>query len=121
MAQTARIMVVEDEILVLLSLVDLLADHGLEAVPFGRADTAAKGKGSIDALITDIDLPGAMSGLELAWQMAADRPDMPIVVVSGGHKPKPADLPHNAVFLSKPYRSDEILAALHLPVHAVAA
>lgn len=113
MSDLSRILVAEDEILLLLSLVDSLTEHGLEAVPVTSARAAVSLLDTgIDALVTDIELPGNYSGLQLARLTARLRPDMPIVVVSGGVRPGSEDLPAGAVFLPKPYRVEDILSAL---------
>jgi DNA-binding NtrC family response regulator len=109
-----RVMVVEDEVMLLLDLVDNLADFGIDSLPLSMADGAARTlcAAGVDALITDIELPGKNSGLDLAWRCAQLRPDMPIVVVSGGVRPTRAQLPPNAVFIPKPYGIQQILAGL---------
>lgn len=114
MDQIKRVMVVEDEVMLLLDLVDNLADFGIDAVALGLADGAARTlcKSDIDALITDIELPGSTSGLDLAWRCAQLKPEMPIVVVSGGVRPTAAQLPPSAVFVPKPYNIEQILAGL---------
>ena len=114
MDQIKRVMVVEDEVMLLLDLVDNLADFGIETVALGMADGAARTlcKSGVDALITDIELPGTNSGLDLAWNCAQLRPNLPIVVVSGGVRPTRSQLPPNAVFVAKPYGIAQILAGL---------
>lgn len=114
MDQIKRVMVVEDEVMLLLDLVDNLADHGIDSVAVGFADGAARTlcKSDVDALITDIELPGTNSGLDLAWRCAQLKPNLPIVVVSGGVRPTRAQLPPNAVFVPKPYGINQILDAL---------
>ena len=109
-----RVMVVEDEAMLLFDLVDNLADVGIDALPLSTADGAARTlcKSDIDALITDIELPGSYSGLDLAWRCAQLKPTMPIVVVSGGIRPTPAQLPPGAVFIPKPYNIHQILDGL---------
>ena len=109
-----KVMVVEDEVLLLLDLVDNLAGEGIDALPLARADGAARTlcQSDIDALITDIELPGTNSGLDLAWRCAQLKPNLPIVVVSGGVRPTPAQLPPGAVFIPKPYSIRQILAGL---------
>lgn len=109
-----RVMVVEDELMLLLDLVDNLADFGIETLPLSTADGAARTlcKSDIDALITDIELPGNNSGIDLAWRCAQLKPNLPIVVVSGGVRPTRSQLPPNAIFVPKPYGIDQILAGL---------
>ena len=114
MPEIAKVLVVEDQPLLLLDLIDQLADFGLEAVPAGSARTAARLLTTdIDALVTDIELGDGPDGLCLARLAAEARPDLPIVVVSGGVRPQAADLPAGAAFISKPYRVSDIVAALH--------
>lgn len=115
-------MVVEDEVMLLLDLMDNLADHGIDSLPLGMADGAARTlcKSDVDALITDIDLPGQNSGLDLAWRCAQLKPNLPIVVVSGGVRPTQAQLPPNAVFVPKPYGINQILSALDRRVRRAA-
>ena len=114
MPEIAKVLVVEDQPLLLLDLIDQLADFGLEAVPAGSARTAARLLTTdIDALVTDIELGDGPDGLCLARLAAEARPDLPIVVVSGGVRPQAADLPAGAAFIAKPYRVSDIVAALH--------
>ena len=113
MSDLSRILVAEDEILLLLSLVDGLAEYGHEAVPVTSARAAVSLLDTgIDALVTDTELPGNYSGLQLARLTARLRPGLPIVVVSGGVRPKSDDLPPGAIFLPKPYRVEDIISAL---------
>ena len=112
MTRTAKIMVVEDDILILVELVDMLAECGLQALPCSSADSAMALCDTIDGLVTDIDMPGTRSGLDLAWHVHRTRPGLPIVVVSGGRRPLAVELPPGAIFLPKPYRLADILAGL---------
>ena len=113
MDTTGRVLVVEDEVILLLSLVDCLTDFGFAPVPV----TTAKGAVSlltenVTALVTDIELPGGYDGLQLARLAARHNPAMPIVIVSAGVHPTREDMPAGAVFLPKPYRVEDIVVAL---------
>jgi len=113
MPEISKILVVEDQPLLLLDLIDQLADLGLEALPAGSARTAARLLATdIDALVTDIELGDGPDGLRLAQLVAESRPGLPIVVVSGGIRPRATDLPAGAVFIPKPYRVSDIVATL---------
>jgi DNA-binding NtrC family response regulator len=113
MSECARVLVVEDQPLLLLDLIDQLTDFGIEPLPAGSARTAARLLASdVDALITDIELGNGPDGLALARLAASHRPGLPIVVVSGGVRPAIADLPPGATFIPKPYRVGDIVAAL---------
>lgn len=114
MSILSRILVVEDQSLLLLDLIDQLTELGLHALPASSARTAARLiSANIDALVTDIELGDGPDGLALARLAAIARPGLPIVVVSGGVRPDPAELPPGAVFVPKPYTIGTILDALH--------
>ncbi len=113
MTDKPRVIVVDDEIILLLDLTDQLTEAGYHVQPV----TTARGALSLidsatEALVTDIELPGNYSGLQLAKLAAKLRPNLPIVVVSGGVKPAASDLPPGAVFIQKPYRVEAIMAAI---------
>lgn len=113
MGAKGRVLVVEDEVILLLDLVDNLSDYGFDAVPVTTAKGAVSLLGdNIAALVTDIELPGNYNGLQLARFAARERPGIPIVVVSAGIRPSAEDLPAGAVFLPKPYRVEDVVAAL---------
>ena len=63
----------------------------------------------VDVLFTDIDMPGAMDGLDLAEKVHVDRPEVEIIVTSGDKIMKDADLPDNGTFLPKPYRTNQLV------------
>lgn len=113
MSTLSPILVVEDQALLLLDLIDQLAEFNYEALPAQSARTAVRLiESGIRALITDIELGDGPNGLVLARLAARLRPGLPIVVVSGGVRPAKQDLPPGAAFLPKPYRVDAIVAAL---------
>lgn len=78
-------MAVDDEETVLDLMIEVLNDLGFHALPASRADEAlalmAKTP-DVDLLITDIRMPG-MSGVDLARQVRAMRPCLPILFVTG--------------------------------------
>lgn len=122
MSTLSKVLVVEDDGLLMLDLIDQLTDHGLTPIALSSGISAEPLLSSdVDALVTDIDLPGPLSGLALAHLAAARRPDLPIVVVSGGTRPPRSALPPHAVFIAKPYRVPEILQALWSQQRAKAA
>jgi two-component system cell cycle sensor histidine kinase/response regulator CckA len=81
------VMVVEDEA-ALRGLVERVLDGaGYTTLAFGSADEAlgALGQGdrSIDLLLTDVMLPGALQGHDLARAVLASRPGLPVLYMSG--------------------------------------
>jgi FixJ family two-component response regulator len=61
------------------------------------------------ALVTDVNLAGAMSGVELAQFAKRRFPDLNVVMVSGRDSPY---IPHDTRFLMKPYAPDDLLDAV---------
>ena len=81
------IMVVEDEV-ALRSLAErILGGAGYTVLTCGSAAEAlealGRGECSIDLLLTDVMLPGALQGHDLARVVLAARPDLPILFMSG--------------------------------------
>jgi len=107
MPKGARILLVEDEILISEMVADALEDQGFSVHVVSNAADALRhiesGAG-VDALFTDVHLPGGMDGSELAARVRALRPDMPIVYASGRWSPNDqSPLVARSVFLAKPY------------------
>jgi len=102
-----RILVVEDEALIGEMVADVLQEQGFDVfVTSNAADALSyiKSGARVDALFTDVNLPGGMDGSELATRVRVLRPDMPIVYASGQWRPSDSDrLVPRSVFLPKPY------------------
>lgn len=109
-----KVLVVEDEVLIRLTLVDALHEAGFDVVDTGSADDALEimNEQTIHLLFTDIQLPGKLTGVDLAQMVAERFPDAGIIVASGRIRPTDADLPTGAKFFAKPYRFDQIIASL---------
>ena len=62
----------------------------------------------LDALITDVEMPGELDGVALAEAVRRSRPHLPLVVASAAdHAARVRAL--GALFLRKPYRPDSLL------------
>ena len=115
MAAERSVLVVEDESLLLFTISDDLRAAGfrvLEATNAAAALRLAEADGGVDVLFTDVHMPGAMDGLELARAVIAKWPQTRIIVTSGHMSLTSADLPSGAVFLPKPYLPDAVVAAI---------
>ncbi|WP_244639256.1 response regulator [Aureimonas endophytica] len=103
---------VDDDALVAMSLVSLLEDlghHVVEATSGRQALGHLEDGAAIDLVITDQSMPG-MTGTDLARQIAAIRPGLPVMLATGYRDvPDGSDL--NLPQLSKPY-DDELVAKL---------
>lgn len=108
------VLLVEDEILLREATREDLCDLGYDPVCASRADEAweiLKNDTPLDALITDIRMPGDWDGWELARQARALRPKLGVIYVSG-YSDAQAQPVEGAVYLKKPYRFDDIRVAL---------
>jgi len=106
------VLVVEDEGLIRMSLVEDLMDSGFQVFEAGNADDALKvlqTHPEIEALFTDIDMPGSMDGLKLAALVSESRPDVAILLTSGYLKVPKNELPGKVPFFSKPYEVDRVV------------
>jgi PAS domain S-box-containing protein len=115
-APLLRVLVVEDDIIIRMSTVDLLAGLGHTVLEAGNAREALAilEREPVDVLITDIGLPGT-SGGTLAVEASRRIPGLGIVFASGRDAlpPEAADLPANrAVLLRKPYDLRRLAEAL---------
>ena len=106
------VLVVDDEPLIRLALVMAFEEQGFQVVEAGNVleAIAVIARGHVDALVTDIDMPGGLSGLDLAELVAAIS-SAAIVVVSGMPMPPDCILPTGAVFFAKPYNIEHVIAA----------
>jgi CheY-like chemotaxis protein len=73
-----------------------------------EAWNAVQEEPGIDLLLTDIEMP-AMDGLELAWRVRTEFPEIQILFTSGSERIR--DLPE-AMVLVKPFTSEDLLAAI---------
>jgi len=113
-ARRPRILVVEDEWLVSDVLARELEDAGYEVIEVERADAALEilaGPVPIDLLFTDIRLPGALDGWDLAEEARRLRPDLPVIYATGYTTAEPRRVP-GGVFFTKPYRAAAVIEAV---------
>jgi CheY-like chemotaxis protein len=110
------ILLVEDEPMVRSFMVEALRRAGLNVLEAGDAEAAwaiAEREECIDAMVTDVRLPG-MSGPDLLRRLRQVRPDLPALYVTGYAGPDPlrsgdgADAP----CLPKPFRASDFVAAV---------
>lgn len=115
---TARILVVEDELLVRLFAVDALEDAGFKVLEAGDAAEALAKLGQdgqgVRAAIVDLGLPDR-AGDQLAAAMHAIRADLPIVIASGRSERELRDRfqgNRRIAVLGKPYTAFMLINAL---------
>ncbi len=108
------ILLVDDEVLIRMAIRATLEDEGYDVKEAGNVDEAlvVLDGGRIAAVLTDIEMPGTLNGLDLARIIEATSPSTKLIVTSGRALPKPGDLPARAVMLTKPYSTDRLLRLL---------
>lgn len=109
------ILVVEDEALIRFTIADALEDAGylvLEAASVLDAVGKLGQYENIDLVLTDIDMPGGQSGIDLAKMIAECAPKISIVVSSGRNHRDLAGLPDVAHHLPKPCTAGALLSTV---------
>lgn len=117
------VLVVEDEPLVRIEAVDALADSGIMAWEASDASEALHLLSihrSIGLVFTDVKLPGAMDGLDLAREVSTRHPDIGLILTSGVVGSADLQLPEAAAFLAKPYPTSRLVRAVETKLSAVA-
>ncbi len=107
----STVLIVEDEPLLRMVLADTLLGEGFDVVEAANVleAIAVLGQNKIDAVITDIDMPGGLSGLDFAKMISTARMTVPTIIVSGRHVLRNEDVPGDAVFIPKPYSMDAVV------------
>src|SRR5246127_759518 len=110
------VFVVDDDVSVRESLELLIRCEGWEPQTFASAlEFLARPRALVPScLVLDISLPG-LNGLDLQKQVAVERPDMPIIFITGyGDVPKTVQaMKAGAVeFLTKPFNDEVLLTAI---------
>jgi len=108
----AKILVVDDELMIRMYARDILEEAGYtvrEAATAAEALRIIADTGDVGAIVTDIDMPGAMDGLQLAKSIDASMPELAIVIMSGQVLPRRDQLPLKATFVAKPFLPDVLL------------
>lgn len=110
----ARILVVEDEFLIRLTLVEALGDEGYTVLEAENGDDALpmlEDVGSIQLLLTDIQLPGSLNGRALATRIRQRIPDLPVIFMTGRPDQSFDAASPLDVFITKPYTLADICLA----------
>jgi len=115
------VLVVEDEPLMRMDIAGALEDGGFLVFEAANADEAIvilAEHAEIRALFTDIDMPGSMDGLKLAFAVRDRWPPIKIIVTSGHQSIREVNLPVDGRFFSKPYDPEKIINTIREMVAA---
>jgi CheY-like chemotaxis protein len=103
-SKPAVVLVIEDEPLVLMIAVDMLADAGFETIGASNADQAIlilEDRDDIQVIFTDINLPGSMDGLKLAHAVRGRWPPIHLIVTSALRIPAGRTMPEGGRYFQK--------------------
>ena len=117
LVESARpvVLIVEDELVLRMNALDMIAAAGFEVVEAANADQAIdilESRRDITVVFTDIQMPGSMDGLKLARAVRGRWPPIKIVATSGQPDVGELDLPEGGRFLAKPYGSLQLAGVL---------
>jgi DNA-binding NtrC family response regulator len=109
------VLVVEDDVLERMWISGCLRNGGfvvVEAANVEEARTALKSMPEIEAVFADIVLPGQATAIDLVTWMAAEMPELPVILTSGQTNPPAAitlsSCPNVTDFLPKPYGCEDV-------------
>jgi signal transduction histidine kinase/DNA-binding response OmpR family regulator len=104
-----KVLVVEDEALIRMTTLDMLADLQIAHAEAGNGPEALAmlaGDAEIDVLLTDLGLPG-MSGMQLVQEARKLRPNLAVIVASGYSTESAASL-ERVLYLGKPFNLNQL-------------
>jgi two-component system, response regulator PdtaR len=111
--RTARILVVEDEVLIRAFIAEELRLAGFSVIEAGRGEEALtyiNAGEQVDLVFSDIRMPGSLNGLQLAEILRDKYPDIFIVLTSGNALPGHVGIVQ--AFVPKPYDVTQTIALM---------
>jgi DNA-binding NtrC family response regulator len=108
------ILIVDDEPLIRSYVREVVEEAGFMTKEAGSADEALKliEDDGIDVLLSDVEMPGSLDGVDLAWAVRSRWPSMVVVLTSGRRLPRRDQMPDDTRFLAKPFSPDGLVDAL---------
>jgi len=104
------LLVVEDEVLIRLSVSDFLRNEGFTVIEAGGARealTVLKVRSDISVAVTDIHMSGALEGLDLIREIRRLFPAVKIITASAYQISEPVE-----ATITKPYSLDRLLSVI---------
>jgi two-component system, NtrC family, sensor kinase len=112
---SGRILVVEDDAEVARVTIEVLQDIGYQAVEAkdGHAALALiEQDPTIELVLSDVVMPGGMSGLELGRILRKQRPGLPVVLATGYAQWGSRVVGEDFTLIAKPYHRETLAAAI---------
>ena len=116
LVKASRILVVEDEALIMMATLDMLRELGHDPLPARCAKAAIalyEREAPIDVLLTDVNLPDT-DGEQLAEELRRRDPHLPVIFATGYRLTVGGEIAANGriAVLSKPFLTSELARAL---------
>ena len=109
------VLIVEDDAEVRRVTVALLEDGQVDTIECESAEAALAvmlmGGREVAMIFADVRLPGAMDGIDLAWEVKARWPHLPIILTSGHPPDRGSDMPLGVIYMPKPWQPLKVLIA----------
>jgi DNA-binding NtrC family response regulator len=111
----ARLLLVEDDVEVAQATTELLRDIGLRVIwaRDGKAALATFERDpTIEMVMSDIVMPGGMSGLDLARALRKNHPELPVLLTTGYSQYALQLVKEGFVLVEKPYHRDLLATSI---------
>ncbi len=109
------VMIVEDDAELRNLTVALLEDGKVDTIECESAEAALAvmllGGHEVAMIFADVRLPGVMDGIDLAWEVKARWPLLPMILTSGHPPDRGGDLPSGVIYMPKPWQPLKVLIA----------
>ena len=112
-AKTTVVLLVDDEPVIRMVASQGLEDAGFEVIEADCAESALeilKTRADVSVLFTDVNMPGALDGMDLARLVHERWPAIQLVVTSG--RGLSTAVPDDGRFVAKPYSIEEMTQAV---------
>jgi DNA-binding NtrC family response regulator len=111
------VLVVEDEELVRIDSCQRLEEAGFSVLEASGAEEALAllhAHPEVRVLVTDVKMPGWMSGIDLARLVGKEWPEISILVTSAYYTAEGGELPENITVFPKPFSPDALVREVRL-------
>ncbi len=109
------ILVVEDEVLIRMTVSDHLRECGFRVLEAASGDEARRifeAGETVDLVFSDIQMPGSLDGFSLARWVRSTRPGLPVLLTSGYVKSAELAKELCTEIVGKPYDHDDLVRRL---------
>ena len=109
------VLIVEDDAELRSLTAALLKDEEIDTIECESAEAALAvmliGGREVAMIFADVRLPGAMGGIDLAWEVKLRWPLLPMILTSGHPLERIRDLPPGVAYMPKPWQPLNVLIA----------